>query len=198
MNKYFIFCSFIVALAVVSATPTVKPTVSPSVSRAPSTEPSSFSPSLSQRPTMAPSWIGVDGVVWVTDVAGTPGILGDSGDGGPATSATLNEPSGLWTNSNGLLFITDSKSSKIRTVDSNGVINTFAGSSLGFSEAVAATVAKLNVPSNVMGDTLGNVYITDTQNNCIRAVDTSGTMWTVVNQACNDIYFYVSFYQRLK
>ena len=59
----------------------------------------------------------------------------------------------------------------------------FAGNSTGTGgynqDTGVATATTLNVPSNVAFDSLGNLYISDTQNNCVRKVDTSGNVSTV-------------------
>ena len=60
----------------------------------------------------------------VTTIAGT-GVSGYSGDGGPATAATLNSPEAVAVDQNGDLFISDYGNSAIRKVDSTGTITTF-------------------------------------------------------------------------
>ena len=53
------------------------------------------------------------------------------------------------------------------------------GSNLFNGDTGVATATTLNVPSYVVFDSLGNLYISDTQNNCVRKVDTSGNITTV-------------------
>ncbi len=59
----------------------------------------------------------------------------------------------------------------------------FAGNSTGTGgfnqDSGVATATTLNVPSNVAFDSFGNLYISDTQNNCVRKVDTTGHVSTV-------------------
>ena len=62
----------------------------------------------------------------MTTVAGT-GESGYSGDGGPATKAKLNTPAGLALDKRGNLYIADGDNHRVRKVDTNGVITTFAG-----------------------------------------------------------------------
>jgi hypothetical protein len=69
--------------------------------------------------------IAANGIVTV--VAGT-GTAGYFGDGGLATSARLNCPSGLAVDSSGELYIADSCNRRVRHVDRRGFITTFAGS----------------------------------------------------------------------
>ena len=59
-------------------------------------------------------------------VAGT-GTAGSSGDGGPATSAEVNAPRGVWADTVGNVYIADTSNNKIRVVDVTGAIHTFAG-----------------------------------------------------------------------
>jgi hypothetical protein len=62
----------------------------------------------------------------ITTIAGN-GIIGYSGDGGPATNAMLNRPYDVAMDGAGNLFIADQNSYRIRKVDTNGIIWTVAG-----------------------------------------------------------------------
>src|SRR6185436_404465 len=55
------------------------------------------------------------------------GFFGFSGDGGAATSARFSTPSGVAVDASGNLYIADLYNDRIRKVDTNGVITTFAG-----------------------------------------------------------------------
>jgi trimeric autotransporter adhesin len=112
----------------------------------------------------------------ISTVAGT-GSAGYSGDGGPATSATLNLPYGIAVDTSGNLYIADSANSCIRIVTkSTGIISTVAGNGLAdySGDGDQATLATLNYPYGVAVDASGNIFIADTVNNCIRMV-TVGT-----------------------
>jgi len=111
------------------------------------------------------------------------GTGGYSGDGGPATSAELNYPTGVAVDSSGNVFIADTNNNRIREVFTNGTIVTYAGSGYygtgGFSgDGGPATSAQLNYPSGVAFDSSGNLYIADSSNNRIRKVSPSGTIIT--------------------
>jgi uncharacterized protein (TIGR03437 family) len=112
-----------------------------------------------------------------TSVAGG----GAGGDGGPATSASLNYPTGVAVDASGNLFIADNYANQIQKVSASGIITTFAGTGTqGFSgDGGPATSAELNQPTGIAVDTSGNLFIADTGNNRIREVSASGIVTTV-------------------
>jgi sugar lactone lactonase YvrE len=124
----------------------------------------------------------------ITTVAGN-GIRGFSGDGGPATSASLS-PIGVAVDATGNLFIADTGNHRIRRVDeSTGIITTVAGNGIrGFSgDGGPATSASLNYPTGVAVDGSGNLFIADAANNRIRWVDAStGIITTVAGNGMPD------------
>lgn len=105
-----------------------------------------------------------------------------SGDGGPASAATINIPGFITLDASGNLYIADGGNNRIRKVNSSGVISTVAGNGTsGFSgDGGPATSAQLYVPSGVAVDATGNLYISDCYNYRIRKVDLSGNISTVV------------------
>ena len=113
------------------------------------------------------------------------GNYGSSGDGGPATSASLFTPLALAADSSGNVYIADSINNRVRKVSLSGTITTFAGNgSTGFSgDGGPATSAAVWTPSGLAVDAAGNVYIADAANNRIRKVDTSGKITTVAGGA---------------
>ena len=119
----------------------------------------------------------------VTTVAGMAGVVGSSGDNGPATSATLSYPFGVSLDStNNLLYIADTYSYKIRLVTlSSGIITTYAGTGAQGSsgDGYAATNAQLSYLNGVASDgNSRNVYIADTNNNKVRKVNSAGIIST--------------------
>ncbi len=109
------------------------------------------------------------------------GTGGFNGDGGQATAAEFYEPTGIAADMQGNVYIADWGNNRIRVVNTNGIINTFAGnSSGGFSgDGGPAVAAELYYPSGVATDAMGNVYIADAANNRIRMVTTAGIISTI-------------------
>jgi sugar lactone lactonase YvrE len=115
-------------------------------------------------------------------VAGN-GDTGVPAEGTPAVLAALNMPTGVAIDGAGNLYIADTKNNAVRVVSSvTGLISTVAGSgTVGYSgDGGSAKAAMLNEPWGVTVDTVGNLYIADTNNHVIRKVTIStGTITTV-------------------
>jgi uncharacterized protein (TIGR03437 family) len=145
-------------------------------------------------------YVAVGGLnqVWVVSPRGAvTELIGNgsgsySGDGGPAISAGLNQPSGIALDSSGNLYIADVGNSRIRKVTAaTGVITTVAGTGVtGYSgDMGSATKAQFNKPTGVALDSVGNLYIADRQNNVIRKVDAAtGIIRTVAGNAALTTY----------
>jgi len=121
-------------------------------------------------------------------VAGN-GLLGFSGDGGPATSAELAldlevmdyTVSHLAVDASGNLYIADTLGNRIRKVSPDGIIRTVAGNGQpSFAgDGGPATSASLSSPTGVALDAAGNLYIADKDNHRVRKVDPAGIIATV-------------------
>ncbi len=109
------------------------------------------------------------------------GFYGFGGDNGPAPGARFSTPNGVAVDARGNLYIADLYNDRIRKVDTNGVITTFAGRFGGtFSgDGGPATEAGMFDVAGVAVDAMGNVYIADMDNFRVRKVDTSGKISTV-------------------
>ncbi len=107
----------------------------------------------------------------ITTVAGT-GAAGDSGDKGPATSAQLDNPTGVVVDSAGSLYIADCNNHRVRKVTGDGVITTVAGTGTAedSGDKGPATSAQLNYPIGVAVDSAGSLYISEWSNHRVRKV----------------------------
>ena len=123
--------------------------------------------------------IAPDGTI--SSFAGS-GRAGYSGDGGPATQATLNEPYEVRFDRAGNVFFVEMKNNVVRRVDArSGIISTVAGTGkAGFSgDGGPACKAQLNQPHSIQFGPQGDLFICDIGNNRIRKVDmTSGVITT--------------------
>ncbi len=107
-------------------------------------------------------------------VAGSP-TQSFAGDGGPATSAQLDDPQGLVADSAGNLYIADSGNHRVRKVDTSGIISTIAGTGeAAYSgDGGPATSARLNFPTDLLLDGRGGLLIADRRNHRVRRLDLS-------------------------
>jgi sugar lactone lactonase YvrE len=109
--------------------------------------------------------VNTNGIIMT--VAG--GTYGYSGDGGAATNASLNSPSGIAVDATGNLFIADYGNNRIREVSTNGII----------TPVVALMGLILRNPTGVAVDNYGNLFIADFNNCRILEVSASGITTTV-------------------
>lgn len=122
--------------------------------------------------------ISRDGVI--NTIAGT-GVPGFSGDGRMAVKAQLNSPQAIFVATSNEIFINDEHNHRIRKISQNGIIQTVAGNGKpGYSgDGGLATNASLNDPEYLWIDALGNIFITDGDNNLVRKVDINKIITTI-------------------
>jgi hypothetical protein len=132
--------------------------------------------------------LGADGTTHVIAGSGPDGFDAGrfAGDGGPATDARLNCPSGLVFDLQGNLFVADSLNNRVRMIDTHGVITTVAGSGEigldhgGYSgDGGPATKALMEFPYGLAFARDGNLLISDHGNDVIRMVDAAGMISTI-------------------
>jgi sugar lactone lactonase YvrE len=117
----------------------------------------------------------------ITTVAGNQAVgAGYSGDGGPAVSAQLSRPTGVAVDAAGDIYIADNGNWVIRQVNAaTQTISTIVGgaaavcsnSSDSVGDGCAATNSLLNFPNSLAVDSVGNIYIADTNDMLVRKVD---------------------------
>ncbi len=116
----------------------------------------------------------------ISRFAGT-GVMGYTGNGGPATNAKIYFPQGVATDKYGNVFIAEENT--IRKIDTAGIITPVAGAYLlapGYSgDGGPATAAQFYYPQGLCTDTLGNIYVADTRNHAIRKINASGIITTI-------------------
>jgi sugar lactone lactonase YvrE len=114
--------------------------------------------------------IGTAGLM--TTVAGN-GMLGYSGDGGPATAASA-DPTAIEIDTSGNMFIAEESNHRIRRVNTFGIIQSVAGSGMGGfgGDGGNPLVAKFAFPEGIAINSMGDLYIGDVANNRVRMVTT--------------------------
>lgn len=139
-------------------------------------------PRLLLLPVLAASLLNAQSVTQyvIATVAGN-GTAAFAGDGGAATSASVNIPHHIALDVSGNLYIADTMNHRVRKLTPDGVISTVAGTGdAGYSgDSAAGTSAKLQHPSGIAVDSGGNVYIADSANQVVRKLTSSGTISTV-------------------
>ncbi len=102
------------------------------------------------------------------------GLMGYSGDGGPATDATFNWPHEVRADAIGNLYIADTRNHVIRKVDAlTGVVTTLAGDgNPGFAgDGERGAKIRFRQPHSVVLDGAGGLLVADTVNHRIRRID---------------------------
>ena len=122
----------------------------------------------------------VDQAGTITTVAGV-GRAGFSGDGGPARSAHLQSPFGVFVDRQGAVWVPDFGNERLRRVATDGTIATVAGTGTpGFAgDGGPAIAAQLRGPTEVGEDADGNLYVSDLGNRRVRRITPDGRIDTL-------------------
>ncbi|MBT5448311.1 MAG: hypothetical protein HOK90_03885, partial [Gemmatimonadetes bacterium] len=117
----------------------------------------------------------------ITTIAGT-GTASSTGDGGAATLATVNYPSGVAVDGSGNIYVSERIGYRIRKIDAGtGNISTIAGTGTASStgDGGLATSATVNQPYGVDVDGAGNIYFAESGSGVVRKINTSGIITTI-------------------
>lgn len=109
-----------------------------------------------------------------------PGVSGNEGDGGPATSAQFIELVGIAVAPDGTIYVSDDIAHRVRVIR-NGVVDTLAGNGLPgrLGDGGPAHDAALAAPTALTLDAAGNLYLSDAAAHVIRKVSSDGLISTV-------------------
>ena len=115
----------------------------------------------------------------ITTVAGSGSVLGD---GGFASAALIDNPTGIAFNKSGELFIATGAGHRIRKIDTFGIITTVAGTGVaGYSgDNGLATAAQINFASDIAIDSSDNIYFSDASNFTVRKIVSSTGIITTI------------------
>ena len=116
---------------------------------------------------------------FLSTVAGNGSFTSNTGDGGPATSATIAFANAMVVDAMGNIYF--GSASSVRRVGTDGKISTVAGTgTAGFSgDGGPATQARLAGISGLALDASGSLYISDNPNRRIRKVTPDGIIRTI-------------------
>jgi uncharacterized protein (TIGR03437 family) len=132
--------------------------------------------------------IRADGIV--ETIAGT-GVTGFAGDGGPATSALLHGAGLPQYDAAGNLYFIDGGNSRIRRVDTHGLITTIAGDGISYNDGMdleGPALLRSVSPGRLAVDPNGIVYFTEMFKNVVRRVSKTGQLEIfagMYDPACN-------------
>ena len=119
---------------------------------------------------------------WTMSTFAGTGVMGFSGDGGPAVAAQINDPYGIVRGPDGAIWFCEHKGHRIRRFAADGTITTVVGTGArGYTgDGGPALEATLNLPHELRFDAQGNIFIADMSNQVVRRVDAKTRVITTV------------------
>lgn len=115
----------------------------------------------------------------VTTIAGSSAGAANDGKG---TAASFYRPYGIIVDAFGSVYVADSTNNKIRQISSSGLVTTLAGSGGGLWMDGTGTLASFNLPTYLLMDPNGNIYVGDQNNNRIRIMYSKGEFPLLYNR----------------
>lgn len=115
-----------------------------------------------------------DGSVYSIAGNGYPAYADGSG-----VKTHFREPVSVAVDQAGVVYVADSGNNAIRKITTDGVVSTIAGGgSPGYKDGKGKD-ARFSWPTGIAADSVGNVYVCDSQNNRIRRITSEGIVSTV-------------------
>ena len=122
----------------------------------------------------------------ISTIAGN-GVYANSGNGGPATAASLASPWRIADDATGNLYVADPINEQVRRINAAGIIDNYAGNGTpGYSgDGGLAINAQLYVVAGICCDPVGNLYITHSSNHGVVRKVTNCNAVTITQQPAN-------------
>lgn len=119
---------------------------------------------------------------WSIETMAGTGKPGFSGDGGPATTAELDNPFGIVRGPDGAFYYCEYTGQRVRRIGKDGIITTIAGTGkVGFTgDGGPALEATFNKPHELRFDSVGDLYIVDMVNHAVRKIDMKTGILTTI------------------
>lgn len=116
-----------------------------------------------------------------TTLAGMPGIAGS--ENGSGSAARFQTPRGLVVDASGIVYVADTFNHMVRKITPAGVVTTIAGTRASGNADGTGTAARFRLPHGIAVDSLGNLYVSDTNNHTIRKITPSAQVTTLAGTA---------------
>lgn len=98
---------------------------------------------------------------------------------GSGKTASFNSPFGIAVDGGGNVYVADAGNNKIRKIIPDGTVSTFAGSGIKGAGNGTGANASFNTPAGLAVDALGNIYVSDENNNLIRKITPDGIVTVI-------------------